>query len=65
MESEKEKSAEIEVTPEMIEAGYGILAKSAITDDLLEADREWVAEIYRAMRREQLRPMVKGHLRHR
>jgi hypothetical protein len=30
----------------MVEAGYGVLAASAITDYLLEADRLTVAEIY-------------------
>lgn len=41
--------AEIEVTPEMIEAGYIILVNSCITDDPLEADRLLVADIYRAI----------------
>jgi hypothetical protein len=42
---------EIEVTPEMIEAGFAILRGSCIADDLLEADRGTVVEIYRAMHR--------------
>ena len=46
---EKEEKG-IEITPEMIEAGYQVLKASGITDDLLEADRETVAEIYLAMR---------------
>ena len=40
---------EIEITPEMIEAGFKMLEAAALTDDLLEADRLTVAEIYRAM----------------
>lgn len=47
------------VSPAMVEAGYAVLAASAITDDLLEADRKWVVEIYRAMQRERLHPTVK------
>jgi hypothetical protein len=37
------------ITPEMIEAGFRVLAASGITDDPLEADRLLVAEIFRAM----------------
>ena len=40
---------EIEVTPEMIEAGFKVLKEAGLTDDLLEADRLTVSEIYRAM----------------
>jgi hypothetical protein len=40
---------EIEVTPEMVEAGFLILSQSGIADDLLEADKCTVAEMYRAM----------------
>jgi hypothetical protein len=40
----------IEITPEMLEAGYQALRVSGLTDDLLEADRLVVVEIYRAMR---------------
>ena len=49
--SSKEKGAEseIEITPEMIEAGFSILEQAHITDDLLEADKELIAEIYRKM----------------
>ena len=40
---------EIEVTPEMIEAGFKVLSASGIADDYLEADKLWVADIFRAM----------------
>ena len=40
---------EIEVTPEMIEAGFKVLRNSGIADEYLEADTLSVAEIYRAM----------------
>ena len=40
---------EIEITPEMIEAGYQVLPASGLTDDPLEADRLVIAEIFRAM----------------
>ena len=40
---------EIEITPEMVEAGYRVLVGACLTDDLLEADKLTVAEIYRAM----------------
>ena len=39
----------VEVTPEMIEAGYRVLCSSGIVDECLEADRLVVEEIYRAM----------------
>jgi hypothetical protein len=42
---------EIEITPEMIEAGYLVFAHAGLEDALLEADRLTVAEIYLAMRR--------------
>jgi len=44
------KADEIEITPEMIEAGYLVLRNSCLTDDLLEADRLTVVEIFQAMR---------------
>jgi hypothetical protein len=50
---------EIEVTPEMVEAGYGVLEASAITDYLLEGDKITVAQIYRAMQRERRRLKAK------
>lgn len=40
---------QIEVTPEMIEAGFKVLAASGIADDYLEADKSLVAEIFEAM----------------
>ena len=48
-ERDRAKAEEIEITPEMIEAGFKALRASAISDDLLEADKLTVAEIYRAM----------------
>jgi hypothetical protein len=42
---------EIEVTEEMIEAGYRVLPDSALVDYPLEADKLTVCEIYQAMRR--------------
>jgi len=45
----KTQSGDIpEITPEMIEMGYRVLAESGITDELLEADRLLVERIYRA-----------------
>ena len=41
----------IELTAEMIEGGFQVLRASAMSDDLLEADRQTVADIYRAMAR--------------
>jgi hypothetical protein len=62
---EKERE-EIEVTPDMIEAGFKILADSGIADDPLEADKLFVSEIYRAMRvaylRERLIPLTQVRL---
>jgi hypothetical protein len=40
---------EIEITPEMIEAGFAVLKASGLTDDPLEADKLVVADIFRAM----------------
>jgi hypothetical protein len=42
---------EIEITPEMIEAGYLTLIASGVVDDPLEADKVTVAEIFEAMLR--------------
>ena len=39
----------VEVTPEMIEAGFKVLAASGIADDYSGADRLLVDDIYRAM----------------
>jgi hypothetical protein len=41
--------AKIEVTPEMVRAGFAVLRLSGITDDPLEADILLVEKIYRAM----------------
>jgi hypothetical protein len=41
--------AEIEITPEMIEAGFRVLQKSGIADVYLKADKLLVAEIFEAM----------------
>jgi hypothetical protein len=38
-----------EITPEMIQAGWQMLAASGISDDPLEADKLWVERIHRAM----------------
>jgi hypothetical protein len=39
----------VEITPEMIEAGFTVLSASGITDDPLEADKLLVSRIYQAM----------------
>ena len=44
-----QEAAAIEVTAEMVEAGFRVLAASGIADDYLEADRLLVERIYRAM----------------
>ena len=47
-----EKKAEapgIEITPEMISAGFRVLCNSGIADEYLEADKTLVAQIYDAM----------------
>ena len=43
------KAIEVEVTPEMEEAGFRVLSASGIADGYSGADRLLVAEIYRAM----------------
>jgi hypothetical protein len=44
---DKETSSdEIEITPEMVEAGYRAFVRSGVTDDPLEADKLTVEEIY-------------------
>ena len=45
----------VTITPEMIEVGYRVLEDSAITDELLEADRLLVEQIFRAMYLELMR----------
>jgi hypothetical protein len=49
--TEPDEHEEIEITEEMIKAGYRVLLDSALTDYPLEADKLTVCEIYRAMRR--------------
>jgi hypothetical protein len=44
-----ENEQNVEVTPEMLEAGFRVLASSGIADEYLGADRLLVEEIYRAM----------------
>lgn len=39
----------IEITPEMIEAGFKVLCNSGLADDYLAADKHTVADIFRAM----------------
>jgi hypothetical protein len=39
----------IEVSPQMVEAGFQVLKSSCVVDEILEADKLLVAEIYRAM----------------
>ena len=40
---------EVEITPQMIEAGYAVLTSSGIADAYSEVDKCTVAEIFRAM----------------
>ena len=47
--TEPDEHEEIEITEEMIEVGFRVLARSGISDDPLEADKLLIAEIYRAM----------------
>lgn len=42
---------EIEVTPEMVAAGFNVLKKASTADELMGADTLLVVEIFRAMRR--------------
>jgi hypothetical protein len=53
-----ETEEEIEITPEMIEAGYRVLCNSGIADVYLKADKILVAEIFETMF--ALRPQVSG-----
>ena len=43
------QGSEIEVSPEMIEAGFSVLKASGLADEYSKADRYTVAEIFRAM----------------
>ena len=49
--SVSEPNPQIEITPEMIEAGYAILRRSGIKDEYLEADKLWIVEIFETMYR--------------
>lgn len=40
---------EIEITPEMIEAGFAVLCSSGIAADYMKADKVLVAQIFDAM----------------
>ena len=42
-------NSEIEITPQMIDAGFQVLQGSSLGDVILKADKCMVAEIYRAM----------------
>ncbi len=57
-----EVKAGLEVTPEMVEAGFQALRGSGIADFYLEADKVAVAEIYTAMERCRIR-LAKGDSR--
>ena len=48
---ERELDDEIEITPQMIEAGFQVLCSSGIADEYLGADKLLVAEIFQAMAR--------------
>jgi len=56
-------SENIEVTPQMIEAGYAALATACVVDDLSEADKLVVVRIYRAMRQCELSPVRSASVR--
>lgn len=47
---------EIEITPQMMEAGFSVLARSGIAGDYLEADKLLLADIYRAMAAQRPHP---------
>lgn len=47
--TEAEREADVDITPEMIEAGFKVFARSGLVDEPLEADKLFLAEIYRAM----------------
>lgn len=49
MTGRRSETGDVEITEEMVEAGYQELIASGITSDPLEADRLVVVEIYRAM----------------
>ncbi len=53
---------EIEVTPEMMAAGFRVFAMSGVTDDPLEADKLLVEKIYLAMESCRIQAYRKSHL---
>ena len=40
---------QVEITPQMIQAGFAVLEASGIADEYLEVDKLTVEEIFRAM----------------
>ena len=60
--TEPERREEIQVTPEMMEAGFRVLVKSGIADDPLEADKLWLAEIYQAMEEQRRQQLLRTEL---
>ncbi len=49
MSANIDREKEIEITSQMVEAGYQVLAQSGIQDCLLEADKDTVEEMFRKM----------------
>jgi hypothetical protein len=47
----EEDAAGVEVTPEMLEAGFAVLRASGIADEYLDADKLLVQSIFEAMMR--------------
>lgn len=46
------ETCEVEITPQMVEAGFAVLCNSGIGDGYLEADKCTVVEIFLAMLKE-------------
>lgn len=46
------------ITEQMIEEGFAVLRSSCLVDDLLEGERQTVAEIYLAMERSRNRSTI-------
>jgi hypothetical protein len=49
MSANIDRENKIEITPEMIEAGFKVFCSSGIADEYLKADKVVVAEIFEAM----------------
>lgn len=49
IDSVRQADADIEITPQMIEAGFAVLCNSGIADEYQAADKNTVAEIFRSM----------------